>query len=167
MSLLTVTVLHVIGSKDGLSNYDSSHMFSPGLSSDRSVKWTQASTAIFLAVSVSLTIFFPSLLLGLINVAYFGVTQFLPGILAIILWRRASKWGIGADLVAGVFCVFLFNVVKLVPFGINKGMVALLVNAAVMAIVSLMSSPDAKSIEKWKLTLSPDRELSSVARTAR
>jgi SSS family solute:Na+ symporter len=142
-------------------------MFSPGLSSNTSVTWTRASTAIFLAVSVSLTIFFPRLLLGLINVAYFGVTQFLPGILAIILWKRASKWGIGAGLVAGVFCVFLFNIVNVVPFGINKGMVALLVNAAVMAIVSLMATPDARAIQKWMLTLKSDREIASAARTTR
>ncbi len=142
-------------------------MFSPDLSSNTSVRWTRASTAIFLAVSVSLTIFFPRLLLGLINVAYFGVTQFLPGILAIILWKRASKWGIGAGLLAGVFCVFLFNIVNVVPFGINKGMVALLVNAAVMAIVSLMATPDAKAIQKWMLTLKSDREMASAVRTAR
>ena len=139
-------------------------MFNPGLSSGRFVKWTQASTAVFLAVSVSLTIFFPRLLLGLINVAYFGVTQFLPGILAIISWKRASKWGIGAGLLAGVFCVFLFNMVNIVPFGINKGLVALLVNAAVMAIVSLMCNPDARSIDKWMLTLNPVREISSAVR---
>ena len=141
-------------------------MFNPGLSSSRSVKWTRASTAVFLAVSVSLTIFFPRLLLGLINVAYFGVTQFLPGILAIILWKRASKWGIGAGLVAGVFCVFLFNLVNLVPFGINKGLVALLVNGAVMAIVSFLCSPDTNAVRRWMLTLKADPGVSSAAHAA-
>jgi solute:Na+ symporter, SSS family len=136
-------------------------MFKPDMSSARSVAWTQVATAVFLSVSVILTIFFPFLLLGLINVAYFGVTQFLPGILSIILWKRVSKWGIGAGLVAGVFCVFLFNVVNIVPFGLNKGLIAMLVNAAVMATVSVMSKPDEKAIEKWKLTLKSSPKASS------
>ena len=63
--------------------------------------------------------------------------------------------------------MFLFNIVNIVPFGINKGMVALLVNAAVMAIVSLMATPDAKAIQKWMLTLKSDREMASAVRTAR
>lgn len=67
----------------------------------------------------------------------------------------------------GVFCVFLFNMVKVSFFGINKGLVALLANAVVMAIVSLMATPDAKAIERWILTLKSDRELSSAARASR
>ncbi len=128
-------------------------MLVPDLSSAKSVVWTQLATAVFLAISVMLTIFFPYLLLGLINVAYFGGTQFLPGILSIILWKRATKWGIGSGLIAGVFCVFLFNVVSIVPFGLNKGLIALLVNAAVMATVSLMSTPDVRAVDKWMLTI--------------
>jgi solute:Na+ symporter, SSS family len=130
-------------------------MLKPDMSSAKSVICTQVATAVFLAVSVMLTIFFPLLLLGLINVAYFGVTQFLPGILSIILWKRVTKWGIGAGMLAGVSCVFLFNIVNIVPFGLNKGLIALLVNAAVMATVSIVSPPDATAIERWMLTLKP------------
>jgi solute:Na+ symporter, SSS family len=124
----------------------------PNTRPEAAVIWARLFIAIFLAVSVSLTIYFPRLLLGLINVAYFGVTQFLPGVIAIIFWKRANKWGIAAGLITGIFFVFLFGNVSIVPYGLNKGMVALLINAVVMVAVSLMSSPDERSIEKLNLT---------------
>ena len=40
----------------------------------------------------------------------------------------------------------------LVPFNINKGLVALLLNAVVMVAVSLMSPRDEQSIAKLMLT---------------
>ena len=102
-----------------------------------------------------LTIFFPTLLLGLLNLAYTGFVQFLPGVLAIIYWTRISKWGIVAGLAAGLGCAIWFNLVPIVPFNINKGLIAVLINAIVMIGVSLMSPPDPKSIAKLMLTRKP------------
>jgi SSS family solute:Na+ symporter len=142
-------------------------MFMPGLSSKRLVRWTRGSTALFLAISVWLTIFFPRLLLGLINIAYFGITQIFPGIVATILWKRAHKWGIAAGMIVGVFCVFLFNTINIVTFGINKGLVSVVINAVVMVVVSLMCSPDATSMERFMLTVRADRRSASAVPAAR
>jgi SSS family solute:Na+ symporter len=136
-------------------------MFKPGMSSSSLVRWTRGSTALFLAISVWLTIFFPRLLLGLINIAYFGITQIFPGIVATILWKRAHKWGIAAGMIVGVFCVFLFNTINIVTFGINKGLVSVVINAIVMVVVSLICSPDATSMERFMLTVKSDRRSSS------
>lgn len=137
-------------------------LIKPDARPEAAVVWARLFIAVFLAVSVSLTIYFPSLLLGLINVAYFGVTQFLPGVLAIIFWKRASKWGIAAGLIVGVCCVFLFGNFSIVPFGLNKGMIALLVNAVVMVTVSLMCAPDERSIERLNLTKDVQRRVVSA-----
>jgi SSS family solute:Na+ symporter len=136
-------------------------MFKPGMSSSSLVRWTRGSTALFLAISVWLTIFFPRLLLGLINIAYFGITQIFPGIVATILWKRAHKWGIAAGMIVGVFCVFLFNTINIVTFGINKGLVSVVINTIVMVVVSLICSPDATSMERFMLTVKSDRRSSS------
>lgn len=124
----------------------------PDVPQNKTVLWTRLFIGAFLGVSVLLTVFFPTLLLGLLNVAYFGIVQFLPGVLAIIYWTRVSKWGIVAGLAAGFASVILFNIFPLVPFNINKGLVALVLNAVVLVVVSLMSAPDEQSIAKLMLT---------------
>jgi len=124
----------------------------PNAPQERVVVWTRLCIAAFLGVSVLLTIFFPTLLLGLLNVAYFGICQFLPGVLGIIYWKRVTKWGISAGLAVGFACVILFNMFPLVPFNINKGLVAVMINGLVMIVVSLMAAPDAKSIAKLMIT---------------
>jgi SSS family solute:Na+ symporter len=137
-------------------------MFKPDFPSDRMVRWTRGSTALFLALSVALTIYFPRLLLGLINISYFGITQIFPGIVATIVWKRATKWGLAAGMIVGVFCVFLFNTINIVTYGINKGLVSVVINAAVMIIVSLMSKPDAVAVERFMLTVKAERHSSSA-----
>lgn len=127
-------------------------IIAPNAPQPRVVLWARLCIAVFLALSVVLTIFFPTLLLGLLNFAYFGFVQFLPGVLGIIYWKRVSQWGIIAGLITGYICIFLFNMFPIVPFNINKGLVALLANAMVMIPVCLMSPPDAKSIAKLMLT---------------
>jgi len=124
----------------------------PNAPQKTTVVWTRLFIGAFLGASVLLTIFFPTLLLGLLNIAYFGIVQFLPGVLGIIYWTRVSKWGIVAGLATGFACVILFNMFPLVPFNINKGLVALLLNAAAMVVVSLMSPRDEQSIAKLMLT---------------
>ena len=127
-------------------------LIKPNARPESAVVWARLFIAVFLTVSVVLMLYFPYLLLGLINVTYFGVTQFLPGVIAIIFWSRANKWGIGAGLVAGIGCVFLFNMYTIVPFALNKGMCALLVNAVIMVVVSLMAPPDERAIQRLNLT---------------
>ncbi len=137
-------------------------MFNPGMSSNSLVRWTRSSTALFLTGSVLLTIYFPKLLLGLITIAYFGITQIFPGIIATIAWKRATKWGIASGMIVGVFCVFLFNTIQLVTYGINKGLVSVFINAAVMIIVSLMTKPDPVAVERYMLTAKSERRIASA-----
>ena len=51
----------------------------PNAPQERLVTWARLFIAVFLGVSVLLTIFFPTLLLGLLNLAYTGFVQFLVG----------------------------------------------------------------------------------------
>lgn len=127
-------------------------MLAPNAPQSRVVTWARLCIALFLGTSVALTIFFPTLLLGLLNFAYYGFVQFLPGVLAIIYWKRVSKWGIVAGLVIGYSCIILFNMFPLVPFNINKGLVSLLANGLTMIFVSMASPADEKSIAKLMLT---------------
>lgn len=105
---------------------------------DRQVKrWAERVVAVYLLISILLTALAPKLMLDLINTAYYGFTQFFPGILAILFWKRAKAWGVGAGLVVGDIVALVFYFAHILPWGLNLGLVALVVNALVMVGVSL------------------------------
>jgi SSS family solute:Na+ symporter len=136
----------------GLASNDIIGAFRSKASSNGSVAWTRVIIGACLVVSVLLTLYWPMLMVGMINMAYFGFIQFLPGVLSIISWRRATKWGVGAGLLAGVVCVFLLNMFSIAPYGLNKGLVALVVNFIVLVAVTYMTPYDASSAERLEKT---------------
>jgi SSS family solute:Na+ symporter len=90
-------------------------------------------------------------LVNLLLYAYNGVVQFLPGVLFGFGWRRASAWGIGAGIVAGIVMLVLTGAFAMPVFGINAGLAALAVNALVATIVSLFTTaPDATHVEEFR-----------------
>jgi SSS family solute:Na+ symporter len=50
---------------------------------------------------MGLTLLAPSLMLNLINTAYYGFGQFLPGLLSIYFFRSIRPAGIAVGLIAG------------------------------------------------------------------
>jgi solute:Na+ symporter, SSS family len=68
---------------------------------------------------------------------YNGVTQFFPGVAAIFLWPRATAWGVGAGIIAGLAVAIPLAALNETPWGINPGFVGLLANVVVLAVVSL------------------------------
>jgi SSS family solute:Na+ symporter len=75
----------------------------------------------------------------LLLIYYNGITQFAPGVIAAFLWRRANAWGVGAGLVAGFALALPLTYANVAPWGINAGFAALLVNAAVLIVISLLT----------------------------
>jgi Na+/proline symporter len=55
------------------------------------------------------------------------------------LWKRATAWGVGAGLAAGLAVAIPLAALNVSPWGINAGFIALAVNVAVLTIVSLAS----------------------------
>lgn len=89
-------------------------------------------------------------LVNLLLYAYNGIVQFLPGVLMGFAWRRASAWGIGAGIVAGLAMLVAIGAFGLSVFGINPGLAAVTVNALVAAVVSLLTTaPDAAHFDEF------------------
>lgn len=124
--------------------------FSPNAKPAQVAVWTRIATGVTIAVSVAMTLFWPNLMLGIINITFFGVTQFFPAMLAILFWKRATKWGVGAGLLVGIAAVILFNVVDFAPYGINKGIPSLILNFIALIAVSYATSPDSRAAEKYE-----------------
>lgn len=127
---LSLTVSAVV-SKNLVRSY-----INPRATDPQVKRWAQIVVAVYLLISVLLTVLAPTLMLNLINTAYYGFTQFFPGILAILFWRRASAWGVGSGLVVGDLVALALYFTHTLPWGLNLGLIALVVNAIVLVVVS-------------------------------
>lgn len=67
---------------------------------------------------------------------YNGVTQFMPGVVAAFLWKRATAWGVAAGLGAGLAVAVPLAALNISPWGVNAGFIALAVNVAVLVVIS-------------------------------
>jgi len=108
--------------------------------SERSVlRVSRVFVLVIMAASLYIAIRSPSVIVNLLLAAYDGVTQFFPAVLASLLWRRTSAAGVAAGLLVGVGLVLYLVVSGHDPiWGLNAGIVALLANAVVMVVVSLI-----------------------------
>ncbi|HEX7089080.1 MAG TPA: sodium:solute symporter family protein [Longimicrobiales bacterium] len=81
-------------------------------------------------------------LVWLLLTAYGLVDQFAPPVYAALFWRRATTKGVLAGLVAGIATnIFFLLRPELRPFELHEGILGVLVNAAVLIVVSLVTAP--------------------------
>ncbi len=80
-------------------------------------------------------------LVGLLLIAYTGMTQFFPGVVLSFSRRwRPNAAGVGSGIVIGIITLAIFAARKTGSFeGINSGIVALICNVIVLFIVSAMT----------------------------
>lgn len=76
-------------------------------------------------------------LVDLLLIYYNGVTQFMPGFVFALVWKRVSAWGVGAGITAGMLVAAYLSGHDLQIGGINPGFLALLVNVALCSLVTL------------------------------
>jgi SSS family solute:Na+ symporter len=68
---------------------------------------------------------------------YNGITQFFPGVVAAFVWKRATAWGAGLGILAGVAVAVPLAALNVTPLGLNAGFIGLLANVVVLVAVSL------------------------------
>lgn len=150
-ALTCILVISVVGlAIGGIFSKNILGYFKPNAPQEEVASWARIITGVSLAISVAMTLLWPTLMLGIITVSYFGITQFFPPVIAMFFWKRATKWGVGAGLIVGIIAVFALNMVNFAPFGINKGLIALILNAVVLIGVSLMTAGDPESDKKFE-----------------
>ncbi len=104
--------------------------------------WVRLSVIGFGAIAYLIAIFGGQTIVALLIGAYGSIVQFFPLACATFFWRKISKAGAISGLLSG----FIFNMalsLDLIPklWDINSGIQALLVNFAVMFIVSYFTKP--------------------------
>jgi len=90
------------------------------------------------AVSLCLAIYTSTTLVSLLLVGYAGVTQFFPGVILGLYWRRVTAQAVLTGLIAGVATsVFLMLSHRDPFFGWSAGFVALCLNFIITILLSL------------------------------
>jgi len=114
----------------------------------------QRLTIVVLTISVLSAFFAPALLVYLLLVGYSGITQFFPGVILGLFWKRATRAGILSGLIVGelLAALFLFVPAWKHPFGIFAGFWGLVGNFLVAVVVSLKTAPPGeKTLRKFGL----------------
>jgi solute:Na+ symporter, SSS family len=104
----------------------------PGLNGDQQRRWSQVVMVLYLLLSIASAAKSSQLLVTINNLFYFGISQFLPGMLGILFVRKMRPFAIIAGILAGDATAIAIFELKIPVGGINAGFIGLLVNLAIV-----------------------------------
>jgi len=115
-------------------------LFSPTLSDAQVARLARAMVVAIGLISLTLAVFTSSTLVSLLLTGYAGVTQFFPGVVLGLYWKRVSAAAVFAGLVAGLASAVSLMVSDHDPlFGVSAGFLALCVNFVIVVGGSLFA----------------------------
>jgi len=101
-------------------------------------KWVQIIVLLYLLISMFITVYVPQLMLNIIEMAYYGFAQFVPGLFAVLFFRKITPAGIISGVIVGTATAFIMHFNHINLFNINIGLISLIVNFIVMYAVSMV-----------------------------
>ena len=125
LATASVVAKNVLGDGLGLARADGERVLA-----------TRILVLVVALAALTLWLFEKTTLVELLLVVYNGITQFLPGVVCAFAWPRATAWGVGAGIAAGIATVAVLST-SATPLGLNPGFVALVVNVIVLVLVSI------------------------------
>jgi len=114
----------------------------PNLPENRQKAGSKGVIIVYLVVSILMTLTAPNLMLTLINTTYYGVTQFLPGILVILFSLRVRPGAVVMGILTGQIMAIVLYVLKVDLGGINLGLPCLVANVVVMLALNQLRTPN-------------------------
>ena len=112
-------------------------LFAPAMSDDQVARLARVMVVVLGAISLWLALFSSTTLVSLLLTGYAGVTQFFPGVILGLYWKRARTAAVFAGMVIGVVMAAGLMVSHHDPlFGLSAGFLALCVNFAIAVIFS-------------------------------
>jgi SSS family solute:Na+ symporter len=117
-------------------------IFAPSMTDDHVAKLARVMVVVLSAVSLYLAMHSSATIVSLLLLGYAGVSQFFPGVVLGLYWRRVTMPGVFAGLVAGIGTVAFLILTHQDPFhGWSAGFVALCLNLLIAVILSLVWRP--------------------------
>jgi SSS family solute:Na+ symporter len=115
-------------------------IFAPAMTDDQVAKLARAMVVVLSLISLYFAIYSSTTLVSLLLLGYAGVTQFFPGVVLGLYWRRVTMPGVFAGMIAGVGTVAFLILSNQDPFfGWSAGFVALCLNFLITTIVSFLT----------------------------
>jgi SSS family solute:Na+ symporter len=112
-------------------------MFAPSMSDDQVAKLAKRMVLVVTGMALYLAIYSSTTLVYLLLIGFAGVSQFFPGVVLGLWWRRITMPGAFSGIVVGVATASFLMLTKRDPFmGINAGFFALCLNFLVTVGVS-------------------------------
>ncbi|WP_179403847.1 sodium:solute symporter family protein [Burkholderia guangdongensis] len=109
----------------------------PGMPESRQKRGAKFVIVVYLAISIVMTLLTPNLMLTLINTTLYGVTQFFPGVLVILLSLRVRAVAVALGILTGQVLAIILYTCQTDLGGFNLGLLCLVVNVAVMIGVNV------------------------------
>jgi SSS family solute:Na+ symporter len=109
----------------------------PHASDESVVRLSRLMVIVIMGTGLAFAIYFPNALVDLLLIGYNGVSQFCPGVVLGLFWKRIHAGAVFSGLVTGLTLVAVLVFGKHDPFmGLNAGFVALVANFIVTILVS-------------------------------
>jgi solute:Na+ symporter, SSS family len=116
-------------------------LIAPAMSDDQVALLARGTVVVLGSISLSLAIFTSTTLVSLLLIGYAGVTQFFPGVVLGLYWRRVTTTAVFTGVVVGVTAaVFLMLTHRDPWFGVSAGFLALCLNLVVVLLMSLLEA---------------------------
>ena len=115
-------------------------IFAPAMTDHQVAKLARAMVVVVSVISLYLATHSSATLVSLLLLGYAGVSQFFPGVVLGLYWKRVTMPGVFAGMIAGVATVTFLIITQRDPFlGWNAGFVDLCINFLITAILSLLT----------------------------
>jgi len=116
--------------------------FNPRASEETVMRLSRFLVLVITTLALVLAMFFPNELVNLLIIGYDGVTQFFPGVVLGLFWKRITKAAVLSGLIAGISVVAVLIYSGHDPFlGMNAGFVGLAVNSIITLTISFRKKP--------------------------
>lgn len=88
----------------------------------------------------------PKLMWDILISSYAGVSQLVPPLIAALYWKRATREGATAGLIAGLIIALLFSYVWVHPLQIHAGLWGMVINTVFLIVISYGSKRPSEEI---------------------
>ncbi|MEO6913199.1 MAG: sodium:solute symporter family protein, partial [Candidatus Baltobacteraceae bacterium] len=100
---------------------------------------TRLLVLVIAALALALWLVAKATLVDLLLLYYNGITQFMPGFVFALVWRRVNAWGVGIGIAAGMVAAAYLANHDTNFYGINPGFLALIANVALCVGITLLT----------------------------
>jgi SSS family solute:Na+ symporter len=121
--------------------------FAPAMTDNQVANLARVTVIVLGVISLALAIFSSTTLVSLLLTGYAGVTQFFPGVVLGLYWKRVTASAVFAGMISGVAtAVFLMLSHRDPMFGLSAGFLALCLNFVIAILGSLITAAPKRDI---------------------